>query len=289
LITSAEQGDAESQLELAKAYLMGRGTSQDYIKASKWYEKAANQGNAAAQYYLGLMHKLGMGGIQNYAVAAEWYRKAADQGIVRAQYDLGVMYLQGNGVAQDYAEAAGLLCKPAEHGNIQAQCWLGAMYGQGKGIERDNVQAHKWLSLCIASGKGKKQEMAAKLRDEIAKQMGSEQIAEAQKMAREWEPATKSTSEAFWGFVQESKLIRKADPVYPELAKRTGVTGSVILSITIDEEGNVSDIRISSGHPALTNAAINAVKQWRYSPTLLNGVPVSVTATVSVHFNLKYR
>jgi protein TonB len=89
------------------------------------------------------------------------------------------------------------------------------------------------------------------------------------------------------GNVQESKLIRKIDPVYPELAKRARVTGRVILIVTVDEEGAVSDIRISSGHPLLNDAAVTAVKQWRYSPTLLNGEPVPVTATVTVFFNLK--
>ena len=89
------------------------------------------------------------------------------------------------------------------------------------------------------------------------------------------------------GNVQESKLIRKVDPVYPELAKRARVTGRVILIVTVDEEGNVTDIRVSSGHPLLNEAAISAVKQWKYSPTLLNGEPVPVTATVTVFFNLK--
>ena len=87
--------------------------------------------------------------------------------------------------------------------------------------------------------------------------------------------------------MQEYKLIRKIDPVYPELAKRARVTGRVILIVTVDEEGAVSDIRISSGHPLLNDAAVTAVKQWRYSPTLLNGEPVPVTATVTVFFNLK--
>ena len=89
------------------------------------------------------------------------------------------------------------------------------------------------------------------------------------------------------GNVQESKLIRRVDPVYPELAKRARVEGRVILIVTVDEEGRVADIKLSQGHPLLNEAAISAVKQWRYSPTLLNGEPVPVTATVTVFFNLK--
>ncbi len=89
------------------------------------------------------------------------------------------------------------------------------------------------------------------------------------------------------GNVQESKLIRKIEPSYPELAKRARVQGKVVLVVTVDEEGNVADIKITSGHPLLDEAAINAVKQWKYSPTLLNGEPVPVIATVTVIFNLK--
>jgi protein TonB len=89
------------------------------------------------------------------------------------------------------------------------------------------------------------------------------------------------------GNVQESKLIRRVEPVYPELAKRARVQGRVVLVVTVDEEGSVSDIRVSSGHPLLDEAALTAVRQWRYSPTLLNGEPVPVIATVTVIFNLK--
>jgi TonB family protein len=89
------------------------------------------------------------------------------------------------------------------------------------------------------------------------------------------------------GNVQESKLIRKVEPVYPELAKRARVQGSVILVVTVDEEGNVADIKVTKGHPLLDEAAKSAVSQWKYSPTLLNGEPVPVIATVTVIFNLK--
>ncbi len=89
------------------------------------------------------------------------------------------------------------------------------------------------------------------------------------------------------GNVQESKLIKRVEPVYPELAKRARVSGVVILQVTVDEEGNVAEIRVMRGHPLLDDEAIRAVKQWKYSPTLLNGEPVPVIATVTVIFNLR--
>ncbi|RPH76352.1 MAG: energy transducer TonB [Nitrospiraceae bacterium] len=88
------------------------------------------------------------------------------------------------------------------------------------------------------------------------------------------------------GNVQESRLIRKVEPVYPELAKRARVSGIVMLEVNVDEEGSVANVRVIRGHPLLDQSAIDAVKQWKYSPTLLNGEPVPVIATVTVIFNL---
>ena len=89
------------------------------------------------------------------------------------------------------------------------------------------------------------------------------------------------------GNVAESKLIRRVEPIYPDLALRARVQGMVVLTVTINEEGFVSGLKVVSGNPLLREAAIDAVKQWHYSPTLLNGEPVPVVATVTVAFKLK--
>jgi protein TonB len=89
------------------------------------------------------------------------------------------------------------------------------------------------------------------------------------------------------GNIQESKLIFKANPVYPELARRAHVSGAVVLEAIIDEEGKVSKLKVLSGNPLLIDAAVGAVKQWKYSPTVLNGEPVPVIATVTVIFRLR--
>ena len=89
------------------------------------------------------------------------------------------------------------------------------------------------------------------------------------------------------GNVQESRLLKRVDPVYPELARRARVSGIVILQVTVDEEGNVSEVRVLRGHPLLDDSAVRAVQQWKYTPTRLNGEPVPVIAMVTVIFNLK--
>lgn len=89
------------------------------------------------------------------------------------------------------------------------------------------------------------------------------------------------------GVVLESKTIKRVVPEYPELAKRARVSGAVILQVNVDEEGDVYDVKVLNGHPLLQEAAVNAVRQWKYSPTLLNGEPVPVVAMVTVVFSLK--
>jgi protein TonB len=75
-------------------------------------------------------------------------------------------------------------------------------------------------------------------------------------------------------------------PEYPALAKQTHIWGAVVVSAVIDEQGNVVQARVLSGHPLLIPAALSAVLQWKYEPTLLNGTPVAVEMEVTVHFNL---
>lgn len=78
-------------------------------------------------------------------------------------------------------------------------------------------------------------------------------------------------------------------PIYPVLAQRAGIAGAVVLACTIDVRGQVVDARVLSGPPMLSAAALAAVRQWRYRPTLVGGQPVAVLLTVTVHFHLRGR
>lgn len=84
--------------------------------------------------------------------------------------------------------------------------------------------------------------------------------------------------------VQASKLIAHPQPKYPPLAKDVGIEGAVRLEAVIGKDGTVQDLKALSGRPLLVNAAIGAVRQWRYHPTLLNGMPVEVETTITVVF-----
>jgi protein TonB len=83
--------------------------------------------------------------------------------------------------------------------------------------------------------------------------------------------------------------VRHVLPVYPDIARATRVQGTVVLDCTIDREGRVAEVKVLSGPRLLTTAALEAVRQWTYRPTLLDGVPVPVIMTVTVRFTLDAR
>ena len=133
----------------------------------------------------GLDQAAGAYGRADYAAALRIWRQLADQGNASAQNSLGQMYLQGKGVPQDYTQAVSWHRKAAEQGAALAQFTLGSMYEGGiVGLEPDYVQAHKWYNLAAARG----DPWGAAWRDELAKKMTHAQIAEAQRLAREWKP-----------------------------------------------------------------------------------------------------
>src|SRR5579862_6022156 len=86
--------------------------------------------------------------------------------------------------------------------------------------------------------------------------------------------------------VQSGLLIRKVPPTYPPLARHARIQGTVLLQAQISKTGNIENLQLISGHPMLAPAAIEAVKQWKYKPYLLNGEPVEVETQVQVNFTL---
>jgi periplasmic protein TonB len=89
------------------------------------------------------------------------------------------------------------------------------------------------------------------------------------------------------GDIKEPKKIKDVKPVYPEAAKAAGVQGIVIIEAIIGIDGSVNEAKVLRPIPELDKAAIDAVMQWKYTPTLLNGDPVEVIMTVTVTFSLQ--
>ena len=84
--------------------------------------------------------------------------------------------------------------------------------------------------------------------------------------------------------VQSAKLVKQAKPLYPPLAKQARIQGKVMLNAVIGKDGAIQNLTVASGHPLLVQAALDAVRQWVYQPTLLNGEPVEVVTQIEVNF-----
>ena len=114
-------------------------------------------------------------------------RKAAEQGNPLSQFNLGLMYYKGRAVRQNYTEAVKWWRLSAEKGFAEALNNLGMMYGNGDGVQQDDVQAHKWFDLAAAHHPpGRKRRKSVRDRDYLVNRMTSAQIAEAERLAREW-------------------------------------------------------------------------------------------------------
>jgi TPR repeat protein len=138
---------------IGDAYYYGHWVTRDYAAAARWYRRAAASGNALAQGTLGDMYYYGRDVPQDFVSAATWWQLAADQGVALAQLNLSVLYANGDGVEQDY------------------------------------VKSHMYANLAAAQlPPGDDHAIASKNRDIIAKAMTPAQLAEAQRMAREWRP-----------------------------------------------------------------------------------------------------
>lgn len=124
----------------------------------------------------------------DYVDALKVYRELAERGHAEAQLALGTVYETGEGAPQNYAEAVKLYRRAAEQGHAGAQNNLGLMYYIGRGVPQDYVQAHKWYNLAASRSPESTREFPAMNRDIVAAKMTREQIAEAQRLAREWKP-----------------------------------------------------------------------------------------------------
>jgi TPR repeat protein len=190
----AEQGDARAQLQLGLRYDDGWKVPQDRAEAARWFRKAAVQGNADAAYFLASKYEHGEGVPQDYAEAVRWYRIAAERGYDLADVNVGLMYYEGKGVVQNYIEAVKWFRKAADSNDVEAQYQLGLMYYDGHGIPQDYMQAHMWLNIAAShiyagdkESRDERDEIIRK-RNMAARKMTPAQIAEAQKLAREWKP-----------------------------------------------------------------------------------------------------
>jgi uncharacterized protein len=205
----AEHGNGRAQRELARMYAKGEGVPKNEDEAKKWFKMAneqaealksynqgdfetalrvfrplADKGQPLAEYILGLMYANGQGVPESYPEALTWLQKSGEQGEPKAQFAVGVIYFKGLGMPKNYDEAFKWYGRAADRGLAVAQYNLGAMYAKGQAVTKDVVTAHMFYNLA-ANGTVKAAGLA---RDQLAKSMTADQIAQAEKMAKDWKP-----------------------------------------------------------------------------------------------------
>lgn len=167
--TAAFSGNAEAQHDLAAIYIAGHGgVSQDYGRASLWFEEAAHNGIANARYNLGVLYHQGIGVKQDTDKAFEWYKAAAALGHPEAQYNLGIAYIEGIGVPYDPLKAAAYFENAANSGVMEAAYNLGLIYENGLLGKAQPDTALLWYKR--ASDQGSPEAKAAL--EQLAKTMG---------------------------------------------------------------------------------------------------------------------
>jgi TPR repeat protein len=189
---SSQSAVAQQRLGLLTEF--GRGTAKDPALAATWYRKAAEQGDMVAQGHLGRLYRLGTGVPRDPAQAAKWSIKAASQGNAAAQANLGYMSLDGFGLPADAAAAAGWFKRSAEQGDASGMLGLATLYEAGRGVPKDVVQAAKWYTLASVDDGEYDDEMftrAKKAKAALVAKMTPAQIAQADKLTRDFTPVAK--------------------------------------------------------------------------------------------------
>jgi TPR repeat protein len=128
---------------------------------------------------------------RDYPTALQIFRALTEENDPRAEFNLGVMYEKGQGLLQDFEQAASWYRKAADRGYVWAQNNLGVLYQYGRGVPQDFVQAHMWFNLAATyapASEAKNRDLAIRNRALVTGKMTPAQLAEAQKLAREWQP-----------------------------------------------------------------------------------------------------
>ena len=157
-------------------------SEREYRNMAAELRPRAESGDALAQMKLGLLYYNGQGVARDYTEAARLFRQAAEQGDAYAQSNLGYMCETGEGVSQDYQEAAKWYLKAAAQGNTRAQFFVGKLYEKGQGVPQSDVNALSFYTLAAVNGDAR----AMSERNRLTVWMSPDQVAEAQRRAREF-------------------------------------------------------------------------------------------------------
>ena len=211
--TRADGRSIQHEIELAAAYLTGRGVQKDEKQAAYWYEKAAEAGDPEAQKEIGYFYQIGLGVPIDPVRAVHWYRLSAAGGLLSGKVDLGVAYVWGVGVPKNTSLGEQLFREAAEKGSGVGACYLGDLYLLGIGVKQDLSAAEHWF------------EIGAKLHEpRAAFRLGSllsTRVDQPRNFPRAADVLRKSADE---GYIPAMHALGLLLANHPELAKSPGET-----------------------------------------------------------------
>ena len=181
---AAANGDPSAEFEVGARLAEGKGTTQDFKEAIRWYQRSAAQGFAQSQYRLAALYERGLGTKADMKRARVWYERAAEQGNVKAMHNLAVLGAGRETGSPDYATAARWFSEAAERGLQDSQYNLAVLIENGLGVPRDPVGAYKWYSL---AGRGGDAE-AVRRRDAIKAKLSAADLAAAETLVSAYNP-----------------------------------------------------------------------------------------------------
>lgn len=206
----------------------------------------------------------------DFAKAIHEWRALATKGDPEAQFRLAAMYERGEGTRVQLDQAVSLYRKAAYQEHSHAQYALGRLYADGRGVSQDYVLANMWMFLASSTAGGE----AAKDYEWLTAKMTPEQVTDAQRLVKDWEPAFPIGRD-----VSPPIIVSMVHPEY------SAYKGTVVLDLIVDTAGKARDIRPQQPvHYDLDTKAIEAVSKWRFRPGSRNGRPVAVQSTITVNF-----
>jgi localization factor PodJL len=220
LRSGAAARNPAAEYEVAVRYAEGRGVTQSFNEAARWFERAANQGLAPAQYRLGSLYEKGYGVKKDLEAARRLYIAAAEKGNARAMHNLAVLYAEGIDGKVEYATAVQWFRRAASHGIADSQYNLGILYARGIGVEQNFAESYKWFALAAQQG----DQDAGRKRDDVAARLDSQSLVAAKLAAQtftaESQPEEATTVKSPAGGWDRPAAAPVAEPAKPKSAPR---------------------------------------------------------------------
>jgi serine/threonine-protein kinase len=308
---------------LGRAYQSGRGVVRDDVMARSLFQKACDGGAPAGCLNLGLMLVRGIGGAVDERGGVALFERACDGGNTNGCGNLGGAYARGTGVPRDDAKAVALFQRACDAGGAPACASLAGMYSGGRGVTQDLGRAAVLLQ---RSCDGRYAEACQQLAQRYERGAGvprdPARAADLLRVANQLRgtssetggtttggttaggstgvvggvvggvtsppppPPRPANAVRIGGNIKPPQKTKHVAPVYPPIAQSSRVQGVVIVEAVIGVDGKVTTARVIRSIPLLDQAAVDAVKQWEFTPTFIKGEAAPVIMTVTVSFTL---